>query len=118
MKKLDSFPGCIQHRRFGELDPVGEMDKLVLIETVEALGAADCQRGLAIGNVGDRRYEIIGGGQTCGAFVRVVHRPVLDVHVGIANKRVEHESPDKLPDIGVIAFGREGGNASVLLRRA
>lgn len=47
MKKFDSFPGGIQHRRFGDLYPAGEMDKLVLIKAIKALGAADSQRDLS-----------------------------------------------------------------------
>ena len=60
-------------------------------------GAAERQGMAGVRQIGEGRYEIIAWCQHRLPAVRVDQRPVLQMHVGIADQGVEHQSSNEFP---------------------
>jgi len=48
------------------------------------------------GDIGQRRYKIVSGRQDWRAAIGIEQRPVLQVHVGVANHNRQDEAADEL----------------------
>ena len=81
------------------------MGKFVFGELIKALGAADVERGLRVRDVRNRRDQIIRRCKRRTMAVGIDHRPVFEVHVGIADQGVEGEPANEFGNVGLAAFG-------------
>jgi hypothetical protein len=70
---------------------VGKAPHLVGCDFAKTAAAAEVQCKRVTGNVGERCHKILGRRKNGLAPVGVQERPVLEVHVGIANQRGENE---------------------------
>jgi len=113
-------------RRFGNSLPerthwqacgIGETPHLIDSDLVETAAVTEVQAEPVMGKVGQRGHEIIGRRQYRVAAIRVKQRPVLEVHIAIADEHGKDQPPDKVVGCSLSGLRPEhGGDIGVAFK--
>ena len=77
----------------------------------KAAAVAETQGERVVGNIRKRCHKIVARREHGRAPVGIEQRPVLEMHVGIADQHGEHEAADEFPDGVLTRFPPTGRTA-------